>query len=81
MTIAEFPGFKAVDLAKSELEVIVRQNLESWRIALSSVAGVYLISDTMSGKLYVGSDRYPCEHRFLRERFIGRRYCSHARMD
>jgi hypothetical protein len=55
MTIAEFPGFKAVDLAKSELEVIVRQNLESWRTALSSVAGVYLISDTMSGQLYVGS--------------------------
>ncbi|MBC8031897.1 MAG: GIY-YIG nuclease family protein [Pyrinomonadaceae bacterium] len=55
MTIAQFPGFKAVDLAKSELDVIVKQNLESWRTALSSVAGVYLISDTMSGELYVGS--------------------------
>jgi len=55
MTIVQFPGFKSVDLAKSELEVIVKQNLESWRTALSSVAGVYLISDIASGKLYVGS--------------------------
>lgn len=55
MTIKNFTGFKSVDLAKSELEVIVKQNLESWRTALSSVAGVYLISDTVSGKLYVGS--------------------------
>ncbi|HEY6230846.1 MAG TPA: GIY-YIG nuclease family protein [Pyrinomonadaceae bacterium] len=55
MTIAPFPGFKAVDLAKSELDVIVKQNLESWQTALASVAGVYLISDTVSGRLYVGS--------------------------
>lgn len=55
LTIGEFPGFKAVDLAKSELDIIVAQNLESWRTALSSVAGVYLISDTTTGKLYVGS--------------------------
>ncbi|AXQ28350.1 GIY-YIG nuclease family protein [Solimonas sp. K1W22B-7] len=55
MTIAHFPGFKSVDLSKAELEVIVQQNLESWRTALSNVAGVYLISDTSSGQLYVGS--------------------------
>lgn len=55
MQIAEFPGFKAIDLSRSELQVIVKQGLVSWRIALSNVAGVYLISDTASGKLYVGS--------------------------
>lgn len=53
--IAEFPGYKFVDLPKHELDLIVAQGLESWRTALSSVAGVYLISDTDSGKLYVGS--------------------------
>lgn len=55
LTIAEFPGFKEINISKSELDVIVSQSLESWRTALSSVAGIYLISDTESGKLYVGS--------------------------
>lgn len=55
MTIAHFPGFKSVNLSKSELKLIVNQDLESWRTALSSVAGIYLISDAISGKLYVGS--------------------------
>jgi len=55
LSIGEFPGFKAVDLAKVELEIIVKHEPESWRTALSSVAGVYLISDTTSGRLYVGS--------------------------
>mgnify|MGYP006287245989 CR=1 FL=1 len=55
LSIGEFPGFKAVNLTHEELNLVVRQSLESWRIALSNVAGVYLISDTFSGKLYVGS--------------------------
>lgn len=55
LKIAEFPGFRAIDVSKGELDVIVTQGLESWRTALSNVAGVYLISDTISGKLYVGS--------------------------
>lgn len=53
--LEEFPGFKSVDLAFNELEIIVRQNTTSWRTALSNVAGVYLISDPEAGKLYVGS--------------------------
>ena len=55
LAIGEFPGFKAINLTKAELELIVRQSSESWRTALSNVAGIYLISDTESGKLYVGS--------------------------
>jgi hypothetical protein len=55
MKIAEFPGYKRIDLSKAELDTIVNQGLTSWRTALSNVAGVYLISDTISGKLYVGS--------------------------
>jgi len=55
LSIADFPGFKAVNLTFEELRLIIRQSLESWRTALSNVAGVYLISDTASGKLYVGS--------------------------
>lgn len=55
LSVGEFPGFKAVNLTKTELELVVRESHESWRTALSNVAGVYLISDTGSGKLYVGS--------------------------
>jgi hypothetical protein len=55
VAVDDFPGFKAVKLTHSEVDIIVRQSVESWRTALSSVAGVYLISDTKTGKLYVGS--------------------------
>lgn len=55
LSVGEFPGYRAVDLSRDELRLIFRQTPESWRTALSSVAGVYLISDTISGKLYVGA--------------------------
>jgi len=53
--LADFPGFKKVNVSFSELAVIVRQGTPSWRAALENVAGVYLISDGLTGKLYVGS--------------------------
>lgn len=57
LTVGRFPGFKEVDISQRELKIIVRQGLESWQTALSSVAGVYLISDNTEGEqqLYVGS--------------------------
>lgn len=50
-----FPGYKAVHISKMELDAIVRLGVDSWRAALSSVGGVYLITDQGSGRLYVGS--------------------------
>jgi hypothetical protein len=55
MSIAEFPGFRMIDISKGELDLIISHALETWKVALSNVAGVYLITDTKSGKLYVGS--------------------------
>lgn len=55
LSIGEFPGYRAVNLSFEELRLITRQALQSWRVALSNVAGVYLISDVQSGQLYVGS--------------------------
>ena len=55
LSIGEFPGFRSVDLSFDELRLVVGQGLESWRSTLSNVAGVYLISDDVSGRLYVGS--------------------------
>ena len=55
MAVSDFPGYSNVLLAKDTLDLIVGQDVPSWRGALSAVAGVYLITDTHTGKLYVGS--------------------------
>lgn len=54
LTIGDFPGFKSVNLTKEHLDIVVRQNIPTWRAALSNVKGVYLITDSETGKLYVG---------------------------
>ncbi len=55
MQIAAFPGYSSTMLTKPHLDIVVRQEIESWRSALASVAGVYVIADRHTGKLYVGS--------------------------
>ncbi|MGF6395993.1 GIY-YIG nuclease family protein [Pseudomonas plecoglossicida] len=54
LTIGDFPGFKSVNLTEEHLDIVVRQNIPTWRAALSNVKGVYLITDSETGKLYVG---------------------------
>lgn len=50
-----FPGFDRLILGHAELQnVMLDQRYESWRTALSSVIGIYLISDTHDGRQYVG---------------------------
>ena len=53
--IAEFDGYTKIHISFDTLKAIVRQQLPSWRSALSAVGGVYVISDAETGKLYVGS--------------------------
>lgn len=55
LTVGDFPGYRSVELTYDELRLVADQGLPSWRAALSSVGGVYLISDTETGHLYVGS--------------------------
>ena len=55
LAVEEFPGFTKVLLPKPKLDIIAAQEIESWKSALSSVAGVYLITDTKTGRHYVGS--------------------------
>ena len=55
LDFAKFPSFKSVHISFSQLKTIVKKSLSDWQSALSSVAGVYLIADKSSGKLYVGS--------------------------
>jgi hypothetical protein len=55
ISISEFPGFNNILLSHRQLKIIVAQQELSWKTALSNVKGVYLISDSFSGKHYVGS--------------------------
>ena len=50
-----FPGYESIDLPFSQLEALVRNNRTDWKTALENVHGVYLITDTRTGKRYVGS--------------------------
>lgn len=55
LSIEEFPGYDSVCISHNKLKIVISQNIQSWNGALSNMKGVYLISDTASGKLYVGS--------------------------
>lgn len=55
MVVEDFKAYSLTSIDKSILDIIVRQNITSWRTALSVVSGVYLITDQKTGKLYVGS--------------------------
>ncbi|NJL70958.1 MAG: GIY-YIG nuclease family protein [Candidatus Competibacteraceae bacterium] len=53
--IDPFPGFESVCVNFDLLKEIYAEDEPTWKAALSNVKGVYLISDTATGKLYVGS--------------------------
>lgn len=55
MSIGEFPGYKSVCETFGRVKTIIRQSVPSWKSALQSVKGVYLITDKQTGKLYIGS--------------------------
>jgi hypothetical protein len=55
LSIKEFPGYTRVNISKADLDLIVAQQVSTWRSVLGAVKGVYVISDIKTGKLYVGS--------------------------
>ena len=50
-----FCGYDRIDIGFPMLEQIIRRQRPDWRAALENAKGVYLISDTRTGKRYVGS--------------------------
>jgi hypothetical protein len=54
-SVEAFPGYSGVNISYQVLDLLRRDQPESWVTALSSVAGVYLITDGSNGRLYVGS--------------------------
>jgi len=55
--VREFPGYEQILLTHAELKQIIEAPLahREWHRALGRVAGIYLITDTTSGRQYVGS--------------------------
>jgi hypothetical protein len=50
-----FPGFDRLVLDYPQLEAVMREHrYASWRTALASVVGIYLITDTRDGRQYIG---------------------------
>ncbi len=54
LSVEDFPGYNSVDLSYSKLKIIIEEKIPSWNGALANMKGVYLITDTTSGKHYVG---------------------------
>ena len=52
---SDFPGYANVTVSWSQLHQIISRNNREWRTALQNQKGIYLITDTNSGKQYVGS--------------------------
>ena len=50
-----FPGYEEIELSFQELETLVHKDRPDWKVALENVKGVYLITDTKTGRRYVGS--------------------------
>ena len=48
-----FPGYDKVSVSWKELYSVI--DTDSWKIVLQNQKGVYLITDTSNGKMYVGS--------------------------
>lgn len=50
-----FPGFDRLVLDYAQLQAVMQEHrYASWRTALASVVGIYLITDTRDGRQYVG---------------------------
>ena len=51
----DFPGYDKVRVSYSQLSTIIQRHKRDWIAALENQKAVYLITDTESGKQYVGS--------------------------
>lgn len=50
-----FCGYDEIDLSFVELEGLINNDSPDWKAALENVKGIYLFTDTKTGKHYVGS--------------------------
>lgn len=50
-----FDGYNKVSLPFKELKSIINSNVDNWRILLENINAVYAITDTLTGRIYIGS--------------------------
>lgn len=50
-----FISYDKINHSFESMDIVIRNELNDWKVALSNVYGVYLLSDTNTGKQYVGS--------------------------
>ncbi|NOI65193.1 GIY-YIG nuclease family protein [Vibrio sp. 99-8-1] len=55
LAVESFKGYQRTSLSRKKLDIIVKQQVNDWKTALSGVSGIYLITDLYTGKHYVGS--------------------------
>lgn len=53
--LGHFPGYQNVSLKHKDMQHIINSDEPSWKQALSNVKGVYVVTDTNNGSLYIGS--------------------------
>lgn len=51
----KFCGIENINHTYHRLKLIYDNNLEDWKTVLSNISGIYLLTDTKTGKHYVGS--------------------------
>ncbi len=49
----QFPGYESVNISWRDLQQVIEN--DSWKTALQNQKGIYLITDSCSGKMYIGS--------------------------
>ena len=50
-----FDGYDKISLPFKELKAIINGNVDNWRILLENINCIYAITDTITGKVYIGS--------------------------
>ena len=52
-----FPGLEAINLSFEQLSACINHDRREWRTTLESIKGIYMVTDTKTGKRYVGAAR------------------------
>lgn len=71
LTIEDFPGYNGILISHSKVKIITDQKIASWHGALANIKGIYLVTDTATGKHYVG--------KASGKTGIWQRWCSYAK--
>lgn len=50
-----FPGYGRIDYPFKQIEGIIKREQQDWKSALLNVKGIYMLTDTKTGKRYIGS--------------------------